>query len=63
MKFLWEGDIPRKSVLLNGKKITHQRTILEKGGFPVTPEYRRKPAMLGRVKLDNTLLTCDKGNY
>ena len=24
---------------------------------------RRKPAMLGRVKLDNTLLTCDKGNF
>ena len=24
---------------------------------------RRKPAMLGRVKLDNTLLTCDQGNF
>ena len=24
---------------------------------------RRKPAMLGRVTLDNTLLTCDKGNF
>ena len=23
----------------------------------------RKPVMLGRVKLDNTLLTCDWGNY
>ena len=23
---------------------------------------RRKPAMFGRDKLDNTLLTCDKGN-
>ena len=22
-----------------------------------------KPAMFGRVKLDNTLLTCDKGNF
>ena len=24
---------------------------------------RRKPAMLGRVKLDNTLLTCDQANF
>ena len=24
---------------------------------------RRKPAMLGRVKLDNTLLTCDQDNF
>ena len=24
---------------------------------------RRKPAMFGRVKLDNTLLTCDQGNF
>ena len=24
---------------------------------------RRKPGMLGRVKLDNTLLTCDQGNF
>ena len=24
---------------------------------------RRKPAMFGRVKLDNTLLTCDHGNF
>ena len=23
----------------------------------------RKPAMPGRVKLDNTLLTCDQGNF
>ena len=23
----------------------------------------RKPAMLGRVKLGNTLLTCDQGNF
>ena len=23
----------------------------------------RKPTMLGKVKLDNTLLTCDKGNF
>ena len=27
------------------------------------PEYPEKPAMLGRVKLDNTLLTCDQGNF
>ena len=24
---------------------------------------RKEPAMLGRVKLDNTLLTCDQGNF
>ena len=24
---------------------------------------RGKPAMLGRVKQDNTLLTCDQGNF
>ena len=24
---------------------------------------RRKPAMIGRGKLDNTLLTCDQGNF
>ena len=24
---------------------------------------RRKPVMLGRDKLDNTLLTCDQGNF
>ena len=24
---------------------------------------RRKPAMLGGDKLDNTLLTCDQGNF
>ena len=23
----------------------------------------RKPVMLGRVELDNTLLTCDQGNF
>ena len=36
-------------------------------GSSVTTEgnrvFQRKPAMLGRVKLDNTLLTCDQGNF
>ena len=36
-------------------------------GSSVTPRgnrsTRRKPAMLSRVKLDNTLLTCDQGNF
>ena len=36
-------------------------------GSSVTTEgnrnTRRKPAMLGRVKLDNTVLSCDQGNF
>ena len=34
--------------------------VLSTGGNQNT---RRKPAMLGRVKLDITLLTCDQGNF
>ena len=33
------------------------------GYYRRKPEYRRKPAMLGRDKLDNTLFECDQGNF
>ena len=37
------------------------------GPLPLNEETRtstrRKPAMLGGAKLDNTLLTCDQGNF
>ena len=41
-------------------RATPHRSSVTTGGNRIT---RRKPATLGRVKLENTLLTCDKGNF
>ena len=47
--------LPRVSV-----RATPHRSSVNTVGNQST---RRKPAMLGRVKLDNTPLTCDQGNF
>ena len=50
------------------------KAVLPRGPLRATPHgssvttrengsTRRKPAMLGGVKLDSTLLTCDQGNF
>ena len=41
-------------------RATPHRSSVTTGGNRST---RRKPAMFGRVKLDNTLLACDQGNF
>ena len=49
------GGLPRGPV----RAIPHGSSVTTGGNLST----RTKPAMLGRVKLDNTLLTCDKGNF
>ena len=64
----------KKSLYLYWITLSATKAVLPWGPVRVTPHRssdttggncstRRKPAMLGRVKLDNTLLTCDQGNF
>ena len=59
--FILDNPISYLSWLLRGPtRATCHGSSVTTGGNQSTS---RKPAMLGRVKLDDTLLTCDQGNF
>ena len=66
--------VPLKCLYIYWITLSAKRAVLPKVPIRATPHgssvstggnrsTRRKLAMFGRVKLDNTLLTCDQGNF
>ena len=60
--YLYWITLPATRTVLPGSPIRaiHHGSSVTTGG---NRSIRRKPAMLSRVKLDNTILTCDQGNF